>query len=54
MLIIIGIIKCIDRNRLIRIILILKLPQIINTILIPIIGIALIKLVITIIAQYDI
>jgi len=49
-----GIIKCIVKNRLIKIMLMLKLPQIIITILFPKTGIALMKFVITIIAQYDI
>jgi len=50
----IGNMKCNDKNRLIKIILILKFPQIIFTILFPIIGIDDKKFVITIIAQYDI
>lgn len=46
--------KWIEKNRLIKILLINLFPQIINIILFPIIGIILIKLVITVIAQYDI
>lgn len=46
-----GIIKWIDKNRLIRIILILKFPHTILIIFFPIYGIAAIKFVITIIAQ---
>ena len=43
-----------DRNRLIKITLILKFPQMILIIFIPMFGMAEMKLVITIIAQYDI
>jgi len=50
-IIIIGIIKWMDRNRLIRMILMLKFPQMILIILFPSLGIAEIKFVITIIAQ---
>lgn len=46
-----GVIKWIDKNRLIRIILILKFPQTILIIFFPMYGIAAIKFVITIIAQ---
>lgn len=46
--------KWIEKKRLIKILLINLFPQIINIILFPIIGIILIKLVITVIAQYDI
>lgn len=52
--IIIGIIKCIDKNRLIRIILILKFPHTILINLFSSFGIVEMKFVITIIAQYDV
>ena len=49
-----GMIKWIEKNRLIRILSILKFPHSHKTIIFPTIGMEDKKLVITIIAQYDI